>query len=196
MTVTLFRAVKTLSPTDLEKRNGWRNTIRLPANVPYVVDNLWEYLRPSEMPCRRNSVYASVESDMALSCAASVANRHEYTAYRVEISGNYKITQLRITDAREHEDIRRIQKVVQERQSYWSDLPWQERQALAMVFSPGCTKSDLKRLVQENDAAATFISEIAALSKFWDSASEPADHCDGELFFELSESATYTLQPL
>lgn len=32
---------------------------RIPLNVPYLVDNIWEWLRPDNMPKRRRSVYAS-----------------------------------------------------------------------------------------------------------------------------------------
>ncbi|MBM9536745.1 hypothetical protein [Desulfobulbus alkaliphilus] len=43
-----------------------KETMRPPGNVPYIVDNLWEWQRPLTFPCRRFSAYASPTPELAL----------------------------------------------------------------------------------------------------------------------------------
>jgi hypothetical protein len=193
MPALLYRAVPTLSSADAEVVHGWRGTVRLPSNVPYVVDNLWEHLRPTHMPCRRYAVYASSKPELALQCAAPYERRHRYTAYPVRIAGACKIAQLSVKDARDHQDIRLLQKLIQQRQPAWVALSWESRQCLAMLFAPGATKEDLNRLIDENQTVGAFMAEAAELSTFWPSARPPVPESEGELFFELAETATYRL---
>jgi hypothetical protein len=40
-----------------------QTTRRPPGNIPYIVDNLWEWMRPDSFPCRRHSVFASPMGD-------------------------------------------------------------------------------------------------------------------------------------
>ena len=65
LNVPLFRAENT-DKFRLDQEQERRNSVRLPVNVPYVVDNLWEHLRPGSMPSRRHSVYASPTPQQAL----------------------------------------------------------------------------------------------------------------------------------
>jgi hypothetical protein len=193
MPALFYRAVPTLSPADADVVHGWRGTVCLPSNVPYVVDNVWEHLRPSHMPCRRYAVYASSKPELALQCAAPYERRHRYTAYPIRIAGAYKIAQLNVKDARDHEDIRHLQKLIKQHQPAWATLSWESRQQLAMLFSPGATKEDLNRLIDEDQTVASFMAEAAELSRFWPSARAPVPESEGELFFELAETATYRL---
>ena len=168
--------------------------MRLPVNVPYVVDNLWEWFRPASMPCRRHAVYASPTAGLALQNAATSQKRAEYSAYLVDISGEYVVAQLPQKDAREHPDIRRIQQLMQERQPRWAAMPWEARHRMSMLFAPGCTKEDFERLIAEDAAAASFVSDATALSTFWSDASAKFQCNEGELFFELRGTATYLLR--
>jgi hypothetical protein len=193
---TLYRAVKTVSPEDHGLTHAWRPSMRLPVNVPYVVDNLWEWLRPASMPCRRHAVYASPSPELALENAARHPNRAAHTAYLVDISGEFLVAQLPQKDAREHPDIRRIQQLAQDRQPAWAAMSWEARQRVAMLFAPGCTKADFGRVIEEDDAMASFVKEATVLSTFWADARGDIGHGDGELFFELQHPATYRLRPL
>lgn len=194
--LTLYRAIKTVSPGDDDLAHSWRPSIRLPVNVPYVVDNLWEWLRPAWMPCRRHAVYASSTPELALENAATTPKRAEYTAYRVEIAGEFLVAQLPQKDAREHPDIRRIQQLAQARQPAWAAMPWEARHRMSMLFAPGATKADVNRLMEEDDAVASFMQEAASLSTLWTDASTKPECSEGELFFELQRPATYRLRPL
>jgi len=60
----LFRAT---SESRIDEAQKYRRagTIRIPSSVPYVVDNLWEWLRPVGMPSLRHAVYASPAPELA-----------------------------------------------------------------------------------------------------------------------------------
>ncbi|WP_046110842.1 hypothetical protein [Aquincola tertiaricarbonis] len=190
-----FRAVKTLAASDCELPIAARHTTRLPANVPYVVDNLWEYLRPTGMPCRRRAIYASPSAASALSSAATEDQRHLFSAYEVRIEGEHFATQIPQRDAREHPDIRRVLRLLQERQPAWESLSWEARQRASLLFSPACARDDVQKLVEEDEVARSFIQEATALSTFWADAAPPGHYPHGEVFFELLGAAKYRLYP-
>lgn len=190
-----FRAVKTVAASDCEAPISARHTTRLPVNVPYVVDNLWEYLRPAGMPCRRQGIYASPSAASALASAGTEDQRHLFSAYEVRIEGEHRVTQIPQKDAREHPDIRRVLRLLQERQADWESQPWESRQRAALLFSPACTREDWLRLVNEDAVARDFIQEAAALSSFWNDAATPGHYPHGEVFFELVGASTYRLVP-
>lgn len=54
----LFRAIPASRLADAAIGIGRQSTVRVHSNVPYVVDNLWESLRPKKMPYRRHAIYA------------------------------------------------------------------------------------------------------------------------------------------
>lgn len=195
MTDTLYRAVNTLSGTEAEKIHRWRPSARLPLNVPYVVDNLWEYQRPADMPCRRHAVYASPSAELAVQCATRPSTPLP-TAYVVAIAGAYRVAQLDVKDAREHADLGAVRPMVQERQNEWAELSWDTRLRLGILFAPGATKADWERVIREDAVVAGVVDELSSLSTFWDSAHAPVASSHGELFFELQDGASYQLRPL
>lgn len=195
MTHTLYRAVQSMSAADADKVYRWRPSVRLPSNVPYIVDNLWEHLRPVDMPCRRHAVYASPTPELAVQCAAK-PSRPAPTAYVVAITGAYQVSQLDVEDARQHADLPAVQALVQKRQPEWAGLPWDTRLRLAMLCVPGATKADWERVIREDGAVAAIVAELSGLSTFWASAHAPVASSRGELFFELQDGASYQLRPL
>lgn len=75
-----FRAIPTAQYTagQVQRRHPGR---RLPSNIPYMVDNLWEFTMPSERPSRRHALYASPSPQLALTYAiAGGAARAGYIA--------------------------------------------------------------------------------------------------------------------
>lgn len=192
----LYRAVAAFADGEQEQLHRWRSTVRLPSNVPYVVDNLWEYLRPDAMPCRRHAVYASPSAALALANASGDDRGRGFAAYRVEVSGYCRVAQLTVKDARLHPDIRRMLRLVQRRQPEWALLPLPARQKIGMAFAPATSKAELVALAGEEPALVAFLAEAAALCTLWtDSRTEPVD-AEGELFFELAPDASYRLLPL
>lgn len=188
-----YRAVKTLTSAQLDEVHRWRPTMRLPTNVPYIVDNLWEYLRPANMPCRRHAVYVSPSPELAIECAARPGEQFKYTAYEVEISGSYTITQLNVQDARHHPDVTAILTLVKAHQAGWKNLSWASQLHLGMLFAPGCTKEIWAQVSQEDARAAELVAQMSDLSAFWATSHTPVIGCQGELFFELDDTSSYRL---
>jgi hypothetical protein len=110
----LFRAIPSSRLADADKGFRGHSTIRIPSNAPYVVDNLWEFLRPKSMPSRRHAIYASPTPEFALqNASAALSDGDEYVACRVVVDPQkIRIAQLQVTDARYHSDIRLIGKWV------------------------------------------------------------------------------------
>lgn len=108
----LFRAIPSSQLAGVEKGLRRHATMRIPSNVPYVVDNLWESLRPKNMPSRRHAIYASPTPELALqNTSAPLADGDEYVACRVVVEPQkIRIAQLQVTDARYHSEIRLISK--------------------------------------------------------------------------------------
>ena len=168
-----------------------RPPLRLPVNVPFIIDNLWEYLRPDSMPCRRHSVFASPTLALVLASGASPDEGRVLGAYEVLISGPAKLAQLGVKDAKFNPDIAKIVGTLPKRIDELAASS-ADRQAAAMLFLPGASKQDGSGLVAASLAVAALIAEMSSLSTFWASASETVALSDGEVFFELCEGASYS----
>ena len=168
-----------------------RSTLRLPVNVPFIIDNLWEYLRPEHMPCRRHAVFASPSPALALACCAGTNKGRGLGVYQIVISGDAKIAQLAVKDAKFHSDIASIVGALPKRIAEIAP-DGAARQAVAMLFLPGASKDDWSALASASAGAAALIAEMSSLSSFWREANEDVSLCDGEVFFELGEAASYS----
>lgn len=194
--VPLFRAVPAGNHSDACKSFELRDTVRLPVNVPYVVDNLWEFLRPDHMPCRRYAVYASATPALALANASTVDRGNGFTACALQINGPSRIAQLRVQDARWHGDIKRVLGLVQQSFADMQMTSSEERQHAAMLFMPAAKREDWQRLREISPFADSFIAQASALSTLWHDARATPEADDGELFFELAPGSSYTLNML
>lgn len=172
-------------------------TLRAPSNVPYLVDNLWEYLRPDYMPSRRHAVYASPTAELALA-NASAHTDSGYLACTVDITGQAPVVQLSVKDARYHEDVRRLPHMVMAVLGKdFSLLPLATRTELAPLFMPYMRKEDLEELATTNPTLRLCLNKASDESTFWPSASvRPDASSSGELFFELLNNASYQLKSI
>ena len=196
MNSTLYRAVPVTDSSIHGKEEGPRRSARLPMNVPYVVDNLWEYLRPESMPCRRHAVYASPSSALAASYISAAAKGRGTAVYELLISGTAKVVQLAIEDAKLHADIRVIRELLQDSSEELLASPWEAKQAASLLFMPGAGKADLNQCMDASPFAKKFIAQAAAKSTFWSDARNGLFSPTGEVFFELTEGSTYRLKAL
>jgi hypothetical protein len=172
-------------------------TSRAPGNVPYFVDNIWEWLRPDHMPSRRRASFASPEPELAaLGAGGSVAD-----AYQVELLDRQPAVQIvrdpRPEDARFHSDVARLKTLVlrQQLEKSWYDLPATERLAEATLFLPCATASEIEEAIRTSQFLNA--SEIQASSTFWSdvdlfAADEKPPHPRGEIFF----AGAYRITPL
>ena len=102
----IYRSVRP-KPGMTEKRQEYRTTLRPPGNVPYIVDNLWEWKRPNNYPNRRHSFCASPTPELALKAAKGG------TVYTVEFKGRYKLCQVKgYWDSKKHPDCKELRKLL------------------------------------------------------------------------------------
>ncbi|CAN7254767.1 hypothetical protein LJR071_001048 [Pseudomonas sp. LjRoot71] len=193
----LFRAIPSSQLVAAEKGFRRQSTIRVPSNVPYVVDNLWESLRPKNMPSRRHAIYASPTPELALqNASAQLADGDEYVACRVVVEPQkIRIAQLQVTDARYHSDIRLIGKWISQHGQELAELSLDQKQKLAPLFMPGLHRRELTELWKAHPLVAALCTYARQHSSFWSSASDKPQSSDGELFFELvGDTDTYRLE--
>lgn len=183
----LFRAIPSSQLVAAEKGLRGHSTMRIPSNVPYIVDNLWESLRPKNMPSRRHAIYASPTAELALqNASAPLSEGDNYVACKVVVNRrNIRIAQLQVTDARYHSDVRLISKWVGQHGQELTELPLAQKQKIAPLFMPGLHRPELTELWNANSLVAELCTYVGQHSLFWPSASSTPQFSDGELFFEL-----------
>jgi hypothetical protein len=172
------------------------STSRAPGNVTYFVDNIWEWLRPEQMPSRRKSAFASPTPELAaMGAGGSVED-----AWQVKLLDSQSFAQIvrgeQPHDARYHTDNSRLKVIFKTLLgTTWYDLPAQERACEAVLFIPCATAQDVETAIR--NSALLDEEAIKAVSTFWsdvellDSDQMPA-HAAGEIFF----TGSYQLLPL
>lgn len=189
----MYRAVPR-ADFDGAKIYTWRPGSRLPGNVPYFVDNLWELARPSHLPSRRSAVYASPTPTLALASAtAGNLLPTDYMPCRVKLNGTPKLFQLSKPDAREHRDLKGLQKLVHAAWKDWGTRSMTAKLALAPLFLPGTTRPELEEAMAADPAVRTLIEAAVAAVTVWTDAPNVAE---GEIIFELAQGDSYTLEPV
>mgnify|MGYP005753145337 CR=1 FL=1 len=194
----LYRAIPSSRLEAARKGLGRQSTIRIPSNVPYIVDNLWEWLRPEGRPSRRHAIYASPTAELALANANGPLSEGEcYIACRVVVDTNQiQIAHLAVRDAREHSDIRLVGRWVSAHGEAFAGLGLAQKQQLALLFMPGLRREELETLHHSDSLVADLCEYVRQVSTFWPSAQAEIGDSEGELFFELQEHAAYYLDPL
>lgn len=172
---------------------------RIPSNIPYLVDNLWEWLRPGSAPSRRHAVYASPTPELALVNASAVgSDASRYVVCEVDLRGPPpKLAHLNVKDARDHQDVGRLMRHVASALGRdFGSLSLDEKLVFAPLYLPGVTKFELAKYFERAPETKALSEELRSMSTFWgDVSSAPQEH-DGELFFELLPGASYQLKPL
>lgn len=191
----LYRAVRRATLKDGQEilRHSGR---RLPSNVSYMVDNLWEFTRPADRPSRRHAVYASPTPQLALeNAAAGALAKDQYVACELRFRYEPAMIQLTKKDAREYSDLRKIQSLVNEQLGKQAAAGLQDKLALAPLFLPGVTKEELASAMAGNAQLNELVQQAAALVTIW-TPDPAAISPDGELFFEIADDNWYTLHPV
>jgi len=190
---------------DLTEPNRPRKTLRMPGNVPYLVDNLWAWARPDGYPDRRRSAYASPDKDLAVESAGG----NGVIPFRVVFQGDYVLAQLTPNtgyakyeedlkyhrDARYHPDCRELKREIRRVMDgdmdtfSWANQPLERKDPAARLFLPCLTAEQVEDVIQSVDAlraARTRIYEAA--SRYWKDmkliTGSELDNDTGELVFE------------
>jgi hypothetical protein len=187
----LYRAI--LKTDYIEGKNYLAHgTKRAPSNVPYLIDNLWEYFRPEGFPSRRHAIYASPSIQSALDSASHGTKVDDYVVCEIIVPENVKVAHLKVIDAKYHQDIKVLQKAIMKKLNF-NDLNVEYKKLYAELFLPCVDAHEFKA----NKAIMNLIDEIKGLSTFWQEASNTTqEESLGELFFELEVGQSYQLKKL
>lgn len=185
---------------DQNRRYEPRFTQRLPSNVPYLVDNIWEWLRPEDAPSRRHAVYASPTPELALlNASAGGLAMENYIVCELALFGPaIKVAHLNVTDARLHPDIGTLMRHLPSAiDAGFADLSQQEKQRYAPLFLPGVKKAELEEFFSTSAHLGQLAAGIREISRFWlDASLSIRPDNDGEMFFEIPEGCYYFLHAI
>ena len=186
----IYRSIR--ADPEANELHKYRLTMRPPVNVPYIVDNLWEWKRPDEYPNRRYSVFASPDERQSLESA-----RGPSVSYRVELIGNFKICQLLENhslqdsqDSKNHPDCKRLSSLlINELGQSWVDSDVNEKTAAGRLWIPCLTKEAVENLFLSVETLSRIRDNIYDAISYWNDvvvvkADEPLPSKKGEVFFE------------
>lgn len=168
---------------------GPATTSRAPGNVPYYVDNIWEWLRPDNAPSRRRAAFASPTPELA----AAGAQGDVADAWRVELVDGQSAYQIirgqNPHDAKYHADIARLKSLIigDLRHCSWFDLPLSERRPELDLFVPCVSQVDVRAIVESSTRLD--LEMLKAACTFWSDVEEfdprqGPPHPTGEIFFD------------
>jgi hypothetical protein len=183
----IYRSIKS-DENVTSKLHQYRITMRPPGNVPYVVDNLWEWKRPPKYPNRRFSVFASPKPDLAQELGPEGGR-----VYRVSFNGRYTLCQLKgYKDSKDHPDCRKLRKVLFEKLGNWLDSDLVSKKEVGALWIPCLTQGEVKRLFGTVEMLKKIRDDIYESINYWKDVvvikkGEPIPDPRGELFFEAME---------
>ena len=190
----IYRAVprKGFDPDKVYKAHS---SGRLPGNVPYVVDNLWELMRPADKPSRRHAVFACPAPELTFgNAAAGGLSPDEYLACELIFKGPKPTPfQLSKLDARHHNDVYQLPKLVNKKLGSWSDRSPESKLAFASLFLPGTTSDELAAARRGSSELDSLVEELAAAVTMW---FDTPDRAVGEITFQLGAEHSYILIPV
>ena len=185
--VTIYRAIRNHSKLDFQPRP----TPRPPGNVPFYVDNIWEWLRPNTMPSRRHAAFASPVPEQAAQSAKLTLK----DVFQVKPSEGTRFCQLvtgeKPEDAKYHADLRRLKDcIIAPLADEWLRGDLNQKTPIAPLFLPCSSKAEIANLM-ESDGLPFDRDQIVEASTFWQDVVlfEPIcdlglPHPSGEIFFE------------
>jgi hypothetical protein len=162
-----------------------RQTIaRAPANVPYLVDNLWEWKRPLQFPCRRFSVFASPTPEMALKTGPAGGR-----ACRLELSGEFVIAQIRARESKKHTECGTLRKLLFSLLGQsWLEDSLEAKLDAGRLFIPCLSAAEVEHIFSRGPLR-NFKDNMWRAIRYWEEATliegtESQLNSGGEVFFE------------
>jgi len=196
---TIYRAVSSWK----DRVHKPFSTRRAPRNVPYVVDNIWEWARPrGEYVNRRFAAYGSPSPE------AAEASVKDGTAYRVEFLGEHRVCQLNgISDAKHSEEIKEIKGAVfdllgnHHEKGYreWRSDTLSVKHVAGQLYTPCLSHEDVEAVLDEIGATDEERQKLRDTVSYWDKLTiveddEPLPSQVGEIVF--SYEGGYRLHPI
>lgn len=196
----LYRAVSTSPDPEQVFLPKSPMTSRMPGNLPFWIDNLWEWVRMeryASYPSRRYAVFASPSPTEAEECAGKGSH-----AYRVEfLEPTSAVQTLNLVDARFHDDVRQLKGLITTplQKSGWADRDAGGKEPEARLFTPCLSASEVAAVLQGSSLLRDVADKVLETSTFWndvvpfDDGHPPSP--SGEVFF-IPASKGYRLVPL
>ncbi len=189
----LFRSLRNdLNQSGLQVTTS--STLRPPANVPYLVDNLWEWLRPPQFPSRRSSVFASPRPDLAQRSGPQGGK-----VWRVSFPGRFTLCQVRgFRDSKDHPECKSLPKLLlKELGKTWTGLPLSQKRPAGQLWIPCLSKLEVDQLFGELPELQRIRERIVEAIDYWNQAvliEDPVElpDAEGEVFFTAEDG--YYLQ--
>jgi len=173
-----------------------RSTRRPPGNVPYLVDNLWEWRRPAVFPNRRHAVYAAPTPELTL----PAGGEENGEVYLVEVSDETsRLCQSQVCDARDHPDVKILPKFINQLLgSAWINAPLQVKKGISPLWAP-CLMADEVEELFATDLLNPFRQEVWEKIGFWDQVQLFESFGDlpfenGEIFFEATKYVFHSIR--
>jgi hypothetical protein len=184
----IYRAVK-INQESLDKPIYPRDSMRAPGNVPYVVDNLWEWKRPEAFPNRRTSVFANPSRAIARKSGAASAE-----VYWVEFKGQYNMAQLKgVEDSKYHPECDSLKKLVLDLAGKgWPDLPLEKKMTVGRLWLPCLTKQEMDGLFETVKELKEAREQLLNSIRYWEdvelvTGDSPLRYRFAEVFFEAKD---------
>jgi len=181
----IYRSVKEKTDTTTTLHE-YRKTMRPPGHVPYVVDNLWEWKRPKNYPCRRRSVFASPQASLAKELGSENG-----TVFRVEFKGEYNLCQVKkYKDSKFHPECNTLKKLLFDLLGKdWVNTELNEKEEFGRLWMPCLTRNQMNYLFGENEKLRKIRENLYNAIKYWEDVilirkDMSLPYNDGELFFE------------
>ena len=180
MTKKIYRCLSKASYSPELKRH--KTTKRAPSNVPYVVDNIWEWLRPESMPTRRLTVCASPFKELALKYATS-----NDLLCAVRFAGKANVVQItNYQDAKLHPDVKKLPRLITKYLGqHWLDSDLDNKQTHGQLFIPLLSREEVAKTLSFPELV-DLKEQLRKTSTFWQDINHvQGDYqlTDGELFF-------------
>lgn len=184
---------RSISGTSHSKPYLIRNSKRPPSNVPYLVDNLWEWVRPEGFPNRRHSVYACPTAELAKELGPK-----EGTVYKINIEqSSFKVIAqlIDINDSKFHDECKELPKMILEVfkriNKEWLELPVDEKLILGKLYLPCLTKSEVEEIMN-SELLLPHRQAIIDKIRYWNDVklvdlNQSIPSQIGEIFFEANQ---------
>ena len=181
-----------------------QDTRRPPSNVPYVVDNLWEWARPEAYPDRRRSKFASPNYEQALR-SRGLPTSQVQSVFRLEFVGDPAVAQLSVRDeegrlvrdAKNHPDCKRLRKLLigkldgERDRFFWPSQPMEEKYPASQLFQPCLTAEEVDHLFDTVEVLQPHKDEIRRRITYWDDLelvdADSLYNQEGEVLFQFKD---------
>ena len=184
----IFRCVRE-KPDSTNRLREPKTTMRSPGNVPYVVDNLWEWKRPKKYPSRRYSVFASPRPELAKNSGPEGGK-----VYAVKFKGKHKLCQVEgYSDSKVHPECKSLKKQILHMLGHeWIEGNLVKKEEIGRLWIPCLTKDDINFLFGSNKKLREIRDEVYNSINYWDDVAIIKKNMtfpdeEGELFFEAKD---------